>query len=161
MYRSHLISPPRNWVRKVHTTCCLIRPNWIQTECASICCVGLSGTPSCLLRTHWRKMMMQVVGDDYLVTSAAKIRGAATKGACNAALIKPNQVGTITETRDALKSAQRSGFATIVSARSGDSEDTTIVHLATGLNAGQLKVGSFSRSERMCKWNEGIRIETN
>ena len=104
---------------------------------------------------------IQVVGDDYLVTSAAKIRGAATKGACNAALIKPNQVGTITETRDALKSAKSSGFATIVSARSGESEDTTIVHLATGLNAGQLKVGSFARSERMAKWNEGIRIETN
>lgn len=103
---------------------------------------------------------VQVVGDDYLVTNAARIFGAADKGACNSALIKPNQAGTITETRAAVASAKSSGLSTIVSARSGDSEDTTIVHLATGLNAGQLKVGSFARSERMAKWNEGIRIET-
>ena len=103
---------------------------------------------------------VQIVGDDYLVTNAARIRNAAAKGACNAVLIKPNQAGTVTETRAALASAQAAGFSTIVSARSGDSEDTTIVHLATGLNAGQLKVGSFARSERMAKWNEGIRIET-
>lgn len=103
---------------------------------------------------------VQIVGDDYLVTNAAKVRGAAAKCACNAVLIKPNQAGTITETRSALTSARSVGFSTIVSARSGDSEDTTIVHLATGLNAGQLKVGSFARSERMAKWNEGIRIET-
>lgn len=103
---------------------------------------------------------VQIVGDDYLVTNAAKIASAAHSGACNAVLIKPNQAGTITETRAALTSAQSAGYSTIVSARSGDSEDTTIVHLATGLNAGQLKVGSFARSERMAKWNEGIRIET-
>jgi enolase len=103
---------------------------------------------------------VQIVGDDYLVTNAARIRRAAAAGACNAVLIKPNQAGTITETRAALASAATEGFSTILSARSGDSEDTTIVHLATGLNAGQLKVGSFARSERMAKWNEGIRIET-
>jgi enolase len=104
--------------------------------------------------------LVQIVGDDYLVTSAERINSAAAAGACNAALIKPNQAGTITETREALASAAAVGFAAIVSARSGDSEDTTIVHLATGLNAGQLKVGSFARSERMAKWNEAIRIET-
>ncbi len=103
---------------------------------------------------------VQIVGDDYLVTNAARICGAAEKGACNSVLIKPNQAGTITETRAALASARLAGFSTIVSARSGDSEDTTIVHLATGLNAGQLKVGSFARSERMAKWNEAVRIET-
>jgi enolase len=103
---------------------------------------------------------IQVVGDDNLVTNAARIRKAADEGMCNAALIKPNQAGTITETCDALRSAGTAGFSTIISARSGESEDTTIVHLATGLNAGQLKVGSFARSERMAKWNEGIRIET-
>jgi enolase len=103
---------------------------------------------------------VQIVGDDYLVTNAARICGAAEKGACNSVLIKPNQAGTITETRAALASAQLAGFSTIVSARSGDSEDTIIVHLATGLNAGQLKVGSFARSERMAKWNEAVRIET-
>ena len=103
---------------------------------------------------------VQIVGDDYLVTNAARVAKAAERSACNSVLIKPNQAGTITETRDALRTAKMAGFTTIVSARSGDSEDATIVHLATGLNAGQLKVGSFSRSERMSKWNEGIRIET-
>lgn len=103
---------------------------------------------------------VQIVGDDYLVTNAARICSAAAKGTCNSVLIKPNQAGTITETRAALASAQQAGFSTIISGRSGESEDTTIVHLATGLNAGQLKVGSFARSERMAKWNEGVRIET-
>ena len=104
---------------------------------------------------------VQIVGDDYLVTNARRIGSAAERRACNAALIKPNQAGTVTETRAALLSAHEAGFSTIISARSGDSEDTTIVHMATGWNAGQLKVGSFARSERMAKWNEGIRIETS
>lgn len=102
---------------------------------------------------------VQVVGDDYLVTNAARVRDAARIGACNCALIKPNQAGTVTETLAALKAAREAGYATIVSARSGETEDVAIVHLATGWNAGQLKVGSFARSERMAKWNEGIRIE--
>jgi len=104
---------------------------------------------------------VQIIGDDYLVTDAARIRAAAACGACNAVLIKPNQIGTISETRAAIDAAKEVGFNTIVSARSGETEDTTIVHLATGWNAGQLKVGSFSRSERMAKWNEGVRIETS
>jgi enolase len=103
---------------------------------------------------------VQVVGDDYLVTSAERVRAAAKIGACNCVLIKPNQAGTVTETRAALDAAKREGYATIVSARSGETEDVAIVHLATGWNAGQLKVGSFARSERMAKWNEGIRIES-
>jgi enolase len=74
-------------------------------------------------------------------------------------LIKPNQAGTITETKAALDTAKRAGWGTIVSARSGETEDVTIVHLAVGWDAGQLKVGSFARSERMAKWNEGLRIE--
>ncbi|HWQ39474.1 MAG TPA: phosphopyruvate hydratase [Burkholderiales bacterium] len=102
---------------------------------------------------------VQVIGDDYLVTNAARIERAAAAKACNAALIKPNQAGTVTETRAAFEAARAAGFATIVSARSGETEDTTIAHLATGWNAGQLKVGSFSRSERMAKWNELLRIE--
>jgi enolase len=103
---------------------------------------------------------VQVVGDDYLVTNAARVTQAAAVGACNCALIKPNQAGTVTETKAALDAAQRAGFAAIVSARSGETEDVAIVHLATGWNAGQLKVGSFARSERMAKWNEAIRLET-
>ncbi|MGA2566608.1 MAG: phosphopyruvate hydratase [Pseudolabrys sp.] len=102
---------------------------------------------------------VQVVGDDFLVTDAARVRQAAASGAVTAALIKPNQAGTLTETQAALTAARAAGLAAIVSARSGESEDVTIVHLAVGWDAGQLKVGSFARSERMAKWNEGLRIE--
>ena len=101
---------------------------------------------------------VQVIGDDFLVTSAERIRKAAGDGACNAALIKPNQAGTLSETRAAMKAAAKAGFGTIVSARSGESEDTAIVHLAVGWGAGQLKVGSITRGERTAKWNEGLRI---
>ena len=102
---------------------------------------------------------IQIIGDDFLVTSAARVGAAAAAGACNAVLLKPNQAGTVSETRAALEAARAAGWATIVSARSGETEDTTIVHLATGWDAGQLKVGSFARSERMAKWNEALRIE--
>jgi len=102
---------------------------------------------------------VQIIGDDYLTTSAERVVQAATDRACNAVLIKPNQAGTLTETLAALAAGKAAGFATIVSARSGETEDTSIVHLAVGWNAGQLKVGSFARSERMAKWNEALRIE--
>ena len=102
---------------------------------------------------------VQIVGDDYLVTSAARVARAARDGACNALLVKPNQAGTVTEARAALEAARDAGFATIVSARSGETEDVTVAHLAVGWRAGQLKVGSFARSERMAKWNEVLRIE--
>ena len=102
---------------------------------------------------------VQIVGDDFLVTRADLIAAAAADGACNATLLKPNQAGTLTETRQALDAARRAGMATIVSARSGESEDTAIAHLAVGWSAGQLKVGSFARGERMSKWNEVLRIE--
>ncbi len=102
---------------------------------------------------------VQVIGDDYLVTNAARVREASAVKACNAVLIKPNQAGTISETFDALQAARACGFSTIVSARSGESEDVMISHLSVGWNAGQLKVGSFARSERMAKWNELLRIE--
>jgi len=101
----------------------------------------------------------QVIGDDFLVTNAARVRKAAADGAATAVLIKPNQAGTVTETRAALDAGKAAGFGTIVSARSGETEDVTIVHLAIGWDTGQLKVGSFSRSERMAKWNECLRIE--
>jgi enolase len=102
---------------------------------------------------------VQVIGDDFLVTNAARVDAAAVAGACNALLVKPNQAGTITETLSAFAAAHDKGWGTIVSARSGETEDVTIVHLAVGWNCGQLKVGSFARSERMAKWNEGLRIE--
>jgi len=100
---------------------------------------------------------VQIVGDDYFVTSEAKLRAA--DGACNAILLKPNQIGTLTETRAAWDAARELGYRAIVSARSGETEDVSIVHLAVGWGVPQLKVGSFSRSERMAKWNEGLRIE--
>jgi enolase len=99
-----------------------------------------------------------VVGDDFLVTNANRIRAAATSGACNTALIKVNQAGTLTETRAAFDAALEAGWNTIVSARSGETEDVTIVHLAVGWGSHMLKVGSFARSERTAKWNEGLRI---
>jgi len=102
---------------------------------------------------------VQVVGDDYLVTNAERVIRAARHRACNAALIKVNQAGTVTETHAALDAARAVGWGAIVSARSGETEDVAIVHLATGWAAGQLKVGSFARSERMAKWNEGLRVE--
>jgi enolase len=102
---------------------------------------------------------VQIIGDDYLTTSAARVRTAAADHACNAVLLKPNQAGTLSETLAARNAAVQAGFGTIVSARSGETEDVAIAHLAVGWNAGQLKVGSFSRGERMAKWNEVLRIE--
>ena len=102
---------------------------------------------------------VQIVGDDFLVSDAARVRNAATIGAANTVLLKPNQRGTLTETLECWNAAKAAGFSAIVSARSGETEDVTIVHLAVGWGAGQLKVGSFTRSERMAKWNEAIRVE--
>lgn len=101
---------------------------------------------------------IQIIGDDYLVTNAELVTAAADDGACNAVLIKVNQSGTVTESMDCLTAAKDRGYRGVVSARSGETEDVTISHLAVGLDAGQLKVGSFTRSERMAKWNECLRI---
>jgi enolase len=101
----------------------------------------------------------QVVADDLTVTDAARVCAAAAVDAANTLLIKPNQRGTLTETRAAWDAARAAGWGGIVSARSGETEDTTIVHLAIGWGVPQLKVGSFARSERMAKWNEALRIE--
>lgn len=102
---------------------------------------------------------VQIVGDDYLVTNANLVDDAARDGVCNAVLIKVNQAGTVSEAVAALDAAKSADYGTIVSARSGETEDVTISHLAVGLNAGLLKVGSFTRSERMAKWNECLRIQ--
>ena len=102
---------------------------------------------------------LQVIGDDFLVTDPARVEGAIADGACNAVLLKPNQAGTISRTRRAMAVARQAGWGMVVSARSGETEDAMIVHLSTGWDTGQLKVGSFARSERMAKWNEALRIE--
>jgi len=99
-----------------------------------------------------------IVGDDYLVTSAERIRQAGKMGTATAALIKPNQAGTITAAREAVEAARSVMMATIVSARSGETEDTTVADLATGWAADLVKVGSIARGERTAKWNQLIRI---
>ena len=101
----------------------------------------------------------QIVGDDLLVTNKVNVDTAIADGTCNALLCKPNQAGTLTRTKEAFLSAKAAGLGTIVSARSGESEDTTIAHMSVGWASGQFKVGSFTRSERMAKWNEMLRIE--
>lgn len=101
----------------------------------------------------------QVIGDDFFVTNAQRVRDGSAAEAATAVLIKLNQAGTVSETKAALDAGKEAGFGTIVSARSGETEDLTIAHLAVGWDAGQFKVGSFSRSERMAKWNECLRIE--
>jgi enolase len=109
------------------------------------------------MRAFTQAVDIQVVGDDFFVTNELKVRNA--NGACNAVLLKPNQVGTLSETLDCWHAAREAGYRAIVSARSGETEDVSIVHLAVGWGVPQLKVGSFSRSERMAKWNEALRIE--
>ena len=101
---------------------------------------------------------LQIIGDDLFTTNIERIRTGMERGVANAALIKLNQIGTVTETLDAIRFTQSLGWSPVISARSGETEDTFISHLAVGTEAGQLKVGSFSRSERMAKWNEIIRI---
>ncbi len=102
---------------------------------------------------------IQIIGDDLFTTNIKRIKAGVEKGACNSVLIKMNQIGTITETLDAIEYTKNMGYLPVVSARSGETEDATIVHLAIATNAGQLKVGSVARSERAVKWNEGIRME--
>ena len=102
---------------------------------------------------------VQVVGDDLLVTDAQRVADAAERQLATCVLIKPNQAGTITETFAALEAARNAGLATIVSARSGETEDTIIADLAVGWDAGQIKVGSITRGERTAKWNALLRIE--
>lgn len=102
---------------------------------------------------------IQLIGDDLFTTNIARIRTGVKMGACNAVLIKLNQIGTITETLDAIEFTKNCGYLPVISARSGETEDVTIVHLAIASNAGQLKVGSVARSERTAKWNEAIRME--
>lgn len=102
---------------------------------------------------------VQIIGDDLFTTNIRRIQTGMEKKLANAVLIKLNQIGTVTETLDAIRLTQSAGWLPVISARSGETEDAFISHLAVAANAGQLKVGSFSRSERMSKWNEIIRIE--
>ncbi|ESN89274.1 phosphopyruvate hydratase [Chlamydia suis MD56] len=102
---------------------------------------------------------IQLVGDDLFVTNSALIAEGITQGLANAVLIKPNQIGTLTETAEAIRLATTQGYATILSHRSGETEDTTIADLAVAFNTGQIKTGSLSRSERIAKYNRLMAIE--
>jgi enolase len=102
---------------------------------------------------------LQLVGDDLFVTNIERIRRGVNEGAANAVLIKLNQIGTLSETIDAVELAHRSGYATVISHRSGETEDTTIADLAVALSSGQIKTGSLSRSERNAKYNRLMEIE--
>ncbi|MBI2022275.1 phosphopyruvate hydratase, partial [Candidatus Daviesbacteria bacterium] len=113
----------------------------------------------------WKKLTeklgekIQIVGDDLLVTNIKFLKKAILEKAGNAILIKPNQIGTLTETIKAVEMAQTSGWKAVISHRSGETEDTTIAHLSVGLATGQIKTGSLSRSDRVAKYNELLRIE--
>lgn len=112
----------------------------------------------------WKKMTerlgdkIQLVGDDLFVTNTKLLKRGIEEKAGNAILIKPNQIGSLSETINAVKMAKANGFKTIISHRSGETEDVSIAHIAVGLGAGQIKTGSLSRTERMAKYNELIRI---
>ena len=102
---------------------------------------------------------LQIVGDDLLVTNPKRVQKAIDEKACNALLVKVNQIGSLTETIEAVELSQRNGWRTVISHRSGETEDTTIADLAVGLNTGQIKTGAPARSDRVAKYNQLIRIE--
>jgi enolase len=113
----------------------------------------------------WKKLTdrlgkrIQIVGDDLFVTNPAILKQGIEKGIANSILIKLNQIGTLTETLDAIEMAKRAGYTTVISHRSGETEDTTLADLAVAVNAGQIKTGSLCRTDRVCKYNQLLRIE--
>ena len=102
---------------------------------------------------------LQLVGDDLFVTNTKRLADGIEKGVGNSILIKVNQIGTLTETFDAIEMAKKAGYTAVVSHRSGETEDTTIADIVVGLNAGQIKTGSLSRTDRIAKYNQLLRIE--
>ncbi len=102
---------------------------------------------------------VQIVGDDFFVTNPVRLADGIAKGACNSILVKVNQIGSLTETLDAVGMAQRNGYTAVLSHRSGETEDTTIADIAVATNCGQIKTGSASRSDRIAKYNQLLRIE--
>jgi enolase len=113
----------------------------------------------------WQKLTrelggkMQLVGDDLFVTNTARLKQGIERGAGNSILVKVNQIGSLTETLDSIELAKRNRFTTVISHRSGESEDTTIADIAVATNAGQIKTGSASRTDRIAKYNQLLRIE--
>jgi enolase len=102
---------------------------------------------------------VQLIGDDLFVTNPARLREGIARGAANAVLVKVNQIGTLTETREVVRLARQAGYRAVISARSGETEDSTLADLAVASGAGQIKIGSVARSERLAKYNQLLRIE--
>ncbi|MCL1993557.1 MAG: phosphopyruvate hydratase [Spirochaetes bacterium] len=102
---------------------------------------------------------VQIVGDDFFVTNTKRLKDGIDKGACNSILVKVNQIGSVTETYEAVEMAKRAGYTAIISHRSGETEDTFIADLVVALETGQIKTGSMSRTDRVCKYNQLMRIE--
>jgi enolase len=102
---------------------------------------------------------IQIVGDDFFVTNTKRLRQGIDKGAANSILVKVNQIGSLTETIQAVEMAHRAGYTSVMSHRSGETEDTTIADLSVALNTGQIKTGSMSRTDRIAKYNQLLRIE--
>jgi enolase len=115
--------------------------------------------------SDWRSLTqelgdeIQLVGDDLFVTNVQFLRRGIDQGVANAILVKVNQIGTLTESLDVIELARSAGYATVISHRSGETEDTTIADLAVAVNAGQIKTGAPSRSDRVAKYNQLLRIE--
>jgi enolase len=113
----------------------------------------------------WKKLTdkigskVQVVGDDLFVTNTKRLEKGIKLGVANSILIKVNQIGTLSETLDAIEMAKRAGYTAVVSHRSGETEDTTIADIVVGVNAGQIKTGAPSRTDRVAKYNQLLRIE--
>lgn len=113
----------------------------------------------------WKKLTqklgskIQLVGDDLFVTNTDRLRKGIRNKVANSILIKPNQIGTLTETLDAIEMAQKAGYTTVISHRSGETEDTTIADIAVAVNAGQIKTGAPCRTDRVAKYNRLLNIE--
>jgi enolase len=113
----------------------------------------------------WKEMTeklgskIQIVGDDLFVTNTKRLKKGIELGVANSILIKLNQIGTLSETLDAIEMAKTAGYTAVVSHRSGETEDTTIADIVVGVNAGQIKTGAPSRTDRVCKYNQLLRIE--
>ena len=113
----------------------------------------------------WKKLTdrigdeIQLVGDDLFVTNTKRLKKGIEMGVANSILIKVNQIGTLSETMDAIEMATRTGYTAVISHRSGETGDTTIADIVVGLNAGQIKTGAPSRTDRVCKYNQLLRIE--
>ena len=115
----------------------------------------------------WRELTkkigdkVQLVGDDLFVTNIERLKRGIKENVANAILIKPNQIGTLTETLETIKLAKENGYKTVISHRSGETEDTFIADLAVAVNAGQIKTGAPARTDRVCKYNRLLNIEEN